>query len=126
MYINSIKNNPQRPPELLTVLLPRELAASVKDEDAGAGQQPDHNLAHSILEEIQAIRRAVEANGRSDAEVPKRRAYPLREAAKLLGVSLTKIKDEIRDGRIAIVLAGKRRRVLDAKLNRYLLAQKRR
>ena len=121
-----MQNDSQRPPELLTVLLHRELAASVKDEDAGAGQQPDHNLAHSILEELQAIRRAVETNGRSEADVPKRRAYPLREAARLLGVSLTKIKDEIRDGRIAIVLAGKRRRVLDAELNRYLLAQKRR
>ena len=121
-----MQDQQREPSELLTVLLPRELNASATEHEAVAGQQPEQNLAHSILEELQAIRRAVEANGRSEAEVPKRRAYPLREAARLLGVSLTKIKDEIRDGRIAIVLAGKRRRVLDAELNRYLLAQKRR
>jgi excisionase family DNA binding protein len=57
-----------------------------------------------------------------EREVPRRRAYPLREAAVLLGVSLTKVKDEIRAGRLSIVTAGRRRRVLDAEINRYLLA----
>jgi excisionase family DNA binding protein len=58
------------------------------------------------------------------AEVPKRRAYPLREAAILMGISLTKLKDLIRDRKISIVVAGARRRVLDAELNRYLLSRK--
>ena len=58
-------------------------------------------------------------------EVPRRRAYPLKEAAALLGVSLTKLKDEIRAGRVGVVLAGKRRRVLDAEINRYLLRNQR-
>jgi len=59
---------------------------------------------------------------RAATDVPRRRAYPLREAAQLVGVSLTKMKDEIRDGRISTVTAGKRRRVLDAEITRYLLA----
>ena len=55
-------------------------------------------------------------------DVPKRKAYPLREAATLMGISLTKLKDLILEGAIAIVTAGKRRRILDAEINRYLLS----
>ena len=65
-----------------------------------------------------------EANRAETVEVPRRRAYPLKEAAQLMGMSLTKTKDEVRSGKIAIVRAGKRRRIMDAEINRYLLAKK--
>jgi len=54
-------------------------------------------------------------------EIPKRRSYPLDEAAVLLGLSLSKLKEELRDRKISFVFAGKRRHILDAELNRYLL-----
>jgi len=60
----------------------------------------------------------------SKLEIPRRRAYPLSETAALLGVSLTKVKDEIRDHRLNVVRAGKRRRVLDVEISRYLLSRK--
>ena len=63
-----------------------------------------------------------EAASSAASNFPKRRAYSLKETAVLLGVSLTKVKDEVRGGRLGVVLAGKRRRVLDAEINRYLLS----
>ncbi len=35
--------------------------------------------------------------------------------------SLSKLKEEIRDGKISFVRSGKRRHILDAEINRYLL-----
>ena len=58
---------------------------------------------------------------RPGGDVPRRKAYPLREAAQLLGISLTKLKDEVRDRKLAVVHAGRRRRLLDGELTRYLL-----
>jgi excisionase family DNA binding protein len=59
------------------------------------------------------------------ADVPRRKAYSLAEAALLIGVSLSKLKGELRDHQLAFVRAGKRRRILDAELDRYLLRHKR-
>ena len=56
--------------------------------------------------------------------VPDRLAYSIADAAQLLGIGQTKMKDEIRDGKIAIVKVGKRRRILKAEINRYLLRNK--
>ena len=62
--------------------------------------------------------------GTSAAQVPHRRAYSLKEAAVLLNVSLTKVKDLVRDREIAIVTVGSRRRILNAEIDRYLLSDK--
>jgi excisionase family DNA binding protein len=68
------------------------------------------------------IRDAVESMSQAGQKaVPRRKAYPLREAATLLGISLTKLKDELRDGKLAAGHAGRRRRILDAEIARYLL-----
>lgn len=69
-----------------------------------------------------ATRRA--ANDKPEMEIPKRRAYSFKEAAHLIGFSLTMVKDEVRDRKIATVMAGKRRKILDAEITRYLLTAK--
>jgi len=45
----------------------------------------------------------------------------LDEAAILVGFSLSKLKEELHDRRISFVKVGKRRHILDAEINRYLL-----
>ena len=54
-------------------------------------------------------------------EIPRRRSYPLGETRILLGMSLSKLKEELRDDKISFVRVGKRRHILDAEINRYLL-----
>lgn len=54
------------------------------------------------------------------ADEVRRLAYPLDEAARLLGCSLTKVKDEVRKGKLATVRVGERRRVLESEIKRYL------
>jgi excisionase family DNA binding protein len=54
--------------------------------------------------------------------VPHRKAYSLGDAAELLSISMTKIKDLVRDKKISIVRVGSRRRILNVEIDRYLLS----
>ncbi len=123
-----------------TVELPRDTLAQVAGELGRLGKLLEEERVSEPSVEAQATRfdgRELAAIERLEAkfdslipklqpktpsDVPKRRAYPLREAATLMGISLTKLKDLIRERKIAIVVAGARRRVLDAELDRYLLS----
>src|SRR5713101_5779608 len=62
---------------------------------------------------------AIESRQTKRDDIPKRRAYPLDEAAVLLGISLSTLKQEILDGKISFVYVRQRRHILDAELNRY-------
>ena len=124
-----------------TVELSRDALAQVAGELGRLGKLFEEERLADLPVEAQAVHQArfeerelaaierLEAKFESlfpklQVEVPKRRAYPLSEAAILMGISLTKLKDLIRDRKINIVVAGARRRVLDAEINRYLLMYK--
>lgn len=81
--------------------------------DDQAPQDAEVVVPTSCLERIQAALERLE-----DSETRSRRAYPLKEAAFLLGFKLSKLKGLLRDGSIRFIRIGGSRLVTDEELRR--------
>ena len=68
-------------------------------------------LEHLARQRAEAKAEAVRigAKASKQLDIPRREAYPIREAATLIGISESKLKEELRDHRIAFLRVGKRR-----------------
>lgn len=87
----------------------------------GPGARCDECLRTlSVREQAAVVVALREREPTASADVPRRRAYTVQETGVLLGVSVTKVKDLLRDGKLAAVQAGKRRRIMDSEITRYL------
>jgi excisionase family DNA binding protein len=77
------------------------------------------SVPEELLKRIEAMLRRLEES----SAVKSRRAYPLKEAAQLLGISVSKLKGLIADREVKAVRIGKTRFVTDEEIRRVTAAK---